>query len=172
MYFHLFTYNKAFYYKIDVYMLFKCFISLKSAPAIGSAEYSSKSSGANRYDWIDFWLNVKRKSLILRLTEAFVKRKSLVLRLTEHFVKRKSEFTKRKLKFRNAHFLEFSSAYGVGRENSASAKLPPLRVYGDRPTRRRSHVTAELRPDTLLTIGGQFSKRSPTLRETYFCVKT
>ena len=121
---------------------------------IGSAEYSSKSSGAHRYDWIDFWLIVKRKSLVLRLTE--------------DFVKRKLKFTKRKLKFRNAHFLEFSSAYGVGRENSASAKRPPLRVSGDRPPRRRPHVTAEPWPDTLLTIGGRYFKRSPTLRELYF----
>jgi hypothetical protein len=163
-------------------MLFKCFIFPNSAPTIGSAELSSKSSGAHRYGLSDVWLNVKRKSLVLRLTEDFVKRKSLVLRLTEDFVKRKSlvlrltedfvkrktEFTKRKLKFRSAHFLEFSSAYGVGRENSASAKRPPLRVYGDRPTRRRPHVTAEPWPDTLLTIGGRYLKRSPTLRELYF----
>jgi hypothetical protein len=149
-------------------MLFKCFIFPNSAPTIGSAELSSKSSGAHRYGLSDVWLNVKRKSLVLRLTEDFVKRKSLVLRLTEDFVKRKTEFTKRKLKFRSAHFLEFSSAYGVGRENSASAKRPPLRVYGDRPTRRRPHVTAEPWPDTLLTIGGRYLKRSPTLRELYF----
>ena len=46
-------YNKAFNDKIDVYMLFKCFIFPNWAPVIGSAEQSSKSLGAHRYDRID-----------------------------------------------------------------------------------------------------------------------
>ena len=52
-YFHLYTYNKAFCNKTDIYLSIKCFNLLKSAPTIGSAELSSKSSGADRYDCID-----------------------------------------------------------------------------------------------------------------------
>jgi hypothetical protein len=61
-YFHLNTYNKAFNDNIDIFMLFKCFIFSNSAPTIGSAEQSSKSTGAHRYDSIDVWLTVKRQS--------------------------------------------------------------------------------------------------------------
>ena len=62
MYFHLYTYNKAFNDNYDIFMLFKCFIFSNSAPVIGSAEQSSKSTGAHRYGLNDVWLTVKRQS--------------------------------------------------------------------------------------------------------------